>query len=88
LDDSSTLRVPTHPYTALLIEAIPVPDPDVRPAERVPAGEPPSPMAPAVFAPAARGRMCDVPRSAGTSRRGAAAVRGLPSSIDRDSLSR
>ena len=37
---------PAHPYTALLIEAIPVPDPDVRPAERVPFGEPPSPMAP------------------------------------------
>jgi peptide/nickel transport system ATP-binding protein len=37
---------PAHPYTALLIEAIPVPDPDVRPAERVPVGEPPSPMAP------------------------------------------
>jgi len=37
---------PAHPYTALLIEAIPVPDPDVRPAESVAAGEPPSPMAP------------------------------------------
>jgi peptide/nickel transport system ATP-binding protein len=37
---------PAHPYTALLIEAIPVPDPDVRPAERVPFGEPPSPIAP------------------------------------------
>ncbi|WP_291696512.1 ABC transporter ATP-binding protein [Bradyrhizobium sp.] len=37
---------PAHPYTALLLEAIPVPDPDVRPAERVPAGEPPSPIAP------------------------------------------
>jgi peptide/nickel transport system ATP-binding protein len=37
---------PAHPYTALLIEAIPVPDPDVRPAERVAVGEPPSPMAP------------------------------------------
>jgi peptide/nickel transport system ATP-binding protein len=37
---------PAHPYTALLIEAIPVPDPDVRPAERVPLGEPPSPIAP------------------------------------------
>jgi peptide/nickel transport system ATP-binding protein len=37
---------PAHPYTALLIEAIPVPDPDVRPAESVPAGEPPSPIAP------------------------------------------
>jgi peptide/nickel transport system ATP-binding protein len=37
---------PAHPYTALLIEAIPVPDPDIRPAERVPLGEPPSPIAP------------------------------------------
>ena len=37
---------PAHPYTALLIEAIPVPDPDVRPAESVPAGEPPSPISP------------------------------------------
>src|SRR5437667_9699673 len=47
---------PAHPYTALLIEAIPVPDPDVRPAESVPVGEPPSPMSPpsaAVFGPAA-----------------------------------
>src|SRR6202790_4514439 len=37
---------PAHPYTALLIKAIPVPDPDVRPAERVAVGEPPSPIAP------------------------------------------
>jgi peptide/nickel transport system ATP-binding protein len=37
---------PAHPYTALLIEAIPVPDPDVRPAEMVRVGEPPSPIAP------------------------------------------
>jgi len=37
---------PAHPYTALLIEAIPVPDPDVRPAETVRFGEPPSPIAP------------------------------------------
>jgi peptide/nickel transport system ATP-binding protein len=37
---------PAHPYTALLIEAIPVPDPDVRPAESVAVGEPPSPIAP------------------------------------------
>src|SRR3981189_836466 len=37
---------PAHPYTALLIEAIPVPDPDVRPTEPVPVGEPPSPIAP------------------------------------------
>ena len=37
---------PAHPYTALLIDAIPVPDPEVRPAESVPVGEPPSPIAP------------------------------------------
>jgi len=37
---------PAHPYTALLIEAIPHPDPEVRPTESVPAGEPPSPIAP------------------------------------------
>jgi peptide/nickel transport system ATP-binding protein len=37
---------PTHPYTALLIEAIPHPDPDVRPPQSVPIGEPPSPIAP------------------------------------------
>ncbi len=37
---------PAHPYTALLIEAIPHPDPDVRPSESVPIGEPPSPIAP------------------------------------------
>ncbi|TPQ31757.1 peptide ABC transporter ATP-binding protein [Bradyrhizobium guangdongense] len=37
---------PAHPYTALLLEAIPVPDPDVRPAESVATGEPPSPIAP------------------------------------------
>jgi len=37
---------PAHPYTELLIEAIPVPDPDVRPAGSVAVGEPPSPIAP------------------------------------------
>jgi peptide/nickel transport system ATP-binding protein len=37
---------PAHPYTALLLEAIPVPDPMVRPAVNVPVGEPPSPIAP------------------------------------------
>jgi len=37
---------PAHPYTALLIEAIPVPNPDVTPPERVAVGEPPSPLAP------------------------------------------
>jgi peptide/nickel transport system ATP-binding protein len=37
---------PAHPYTALLIEAIPQPDPDVRPPQSVPIGEPPSPISP------------------------------------------
>jgi peptide/nickel transport system ATP-binding protein len=39
-------RRPAHPYTALLLEAIPVPDPEVRPPQSVPVGEPPSPLAP------------------------------------------
>jgi peptide/nickel transport system ATP-binding protein len=37
---------PAHPYTALLIEAIPIPDPDVPPSMSVPIGEPPSPISP------------------------------------------
>ena len=37
---------PAHPYTALLLEAIPVPDPAVKPASNVAIGEPPSPLAP------------------------------------------
>jgi peptide/nickel transport system ATP-binding protein len=37
---------PAHPYTALLLEAIPVPDPNVKPAANVAVGEPPSPIAP------------------------------------------
>ncbi len=37
---------PVHPYTALLLEAIPVPDPTVRPAANIAVGEPPSPLAP------------------------------------------
>jgi peptide/nickel transport system ATP-binding protein len=37
---------PAHPYTALLLEAIPVPDPSVKPAINVSVGEPPSPLAP------------------------------------------
>ena len=37
---------PAHPYTALLLEAIPVPDPSVKPAANVSVGEPPSPLAP------------------------------------------
>src|SRR6185503_11427692 len=37
---------PAHPYTALLLEAIPVPDPTVKPMANVAVGEPPSPLAP------------------------------------------
>jgi peptide/nickel transport system ATP-binding protein len=37
---------PAHPYTAMLLQAIPLPDPDARLPEFVPAGEPPSPLAP------------------------------------------
>jgi peptide/nickel transport system ATP-binding protein len=37
---------PAHPYTALLLRAIPVPDPDAVLPESVPVGEPPSPLAP------------------------------------------
>jgi peptide/nickel transport system ATP-binding protein len=37
---------PAHPYTALLLEAIPVPDPSVKPATNLAVGEPPSPLAP------------------------------------------
>jgi peptide/nickel transport system ATP-binding protein len=39
-------RAPGHPYTALLLQAIPRPDPDAVAAERPDAGEPPSPLAP------------------------------------------
>ena len=39
-------RAPAHPYTRLLLDAIPVPDPEVRPPQSVPVGEPPSPLAP------------------------------------------
>jgi peptide/nickel transport system ATP-binding protein len=45
-DAASLFRAPLHPYTAMLIEAIPVPDPDAPPARSVPVGEPPSPIAP------------------------------------------
>ncbi|HYM31146.1 MAG TPA: oligopeptide/dipeptide ABC transporter ATP-binding protein [Candidatus Cybelea sp.] len=39
-------RRPAHHYTELLLEAIPLPDPDAKPAEHVAVGEPPSPIAP------------------------------------------
>jgi peptide/nickel transport system ATP-binding protein len=38
---------PAHPYTKVLLDAIPVPDPDVQPADRAAVvGEIPSPVAP------------------------------------------
>ena len=37
---------PAHPYTSLLLQAIPLPDPDAKLQESVAAGEPPSPIAP------------------------------------------
>jgi peptide/nickel transport system ATP-binding protein len=37
---------PAHPYTALLLEAIPLPDPTVKPATNLAVGEPPSPLLP------------------------------------------
>jgi peptide/nickel transport system ATP-binding protein len=37
---------PAHPYTALLLQAIPLPDPDAPLPESMAAGEPPSPIAP------------------------------------------
>ena len=39
-------EAPAHPYTRLLLDAIPVPDPSMRPVENVAVGEPPSPIAP------------------------------------------
>jgi peptide/nickel transport system ATP-binding protein len=37
---------PAHPYTSLLLQAIPLPDPDAKLLRSVAAGEPPSPIAP------------------------------------------
>ena len=39
-------EAPAHPYTTLLLEAIPLPDPDATLPESVAVGEPPSPMKP------------------------------------------
>jgi peptide/nickel transport system ATP-binding protein len=39
-------EAPAHPYTSLLLQAIPLPDPDAKLMESVAAGEPPSPYAP------------------------------------------
>ena len=45
-DSAELFRAPLHPYTAMLIESIPLPDPDLPPARAVPVGEVPSPLAP------------------------------------------
>ena len=46
-DPDELYAAPLHPYTAALLSAIPVPDPDVKPAERAGVqGEIPSPVAP------------------------------------------
>jgi peptide/nickel transport system ATP-binding protein len=37
---------PGHPYTALLLAAIPIPDPEAKIAKSIASGEPPSPIAP------------------------------------------
>jgi len=39
-------ETPAHPYTSLLLQAIPLPDPDAKPIESIASGEPPSPYAP------------------------------------------
>jgi peptide/nickel transport system ATP-binding protein len=39
-------RAPAHPYTSMLLQAIPVPDPRIVPPKNVAVGEPPSPIAP------------------------------------------
>jgi peptide/nickel transport system ATP-binding protein len=39
-------KKPGHPYTALLLAAIPLPDPEAKVAKSIASGEPPSPIAP------------------------------------------
>jgi peptide/nickel transport system ATP-binding protein len=39
-------KKPGHPYTALLLAAIPLPDPEAKIAKSIANGEPPSPIAP------------------------------------------
>jgi peptide/nickel transport system ATP-binding protein len=45
-ETEALFRAPGHPYTSVLLDAIPVPDPSIVPPENVPVGEPPSPLAP------------------------------------------
>ena len=39
-------RQPLHPYTAMLLASIPLPDPDAKRSPSIPVGEPPSPIDP------------------------------------------
>ena len=45
-ETEALFRLPAHPYTSVLLQAIPLPDPSVKPPENIPVGEPPSPIAP------------------------------------------
>ena len=45
-DAVELFRAPQHPYTAMLLDSIPLPDPDAPPARSIPVGEPPSPVDP------------------------------------------
>jgi peptide/nickel transport system ATP-binding protein len=45
-ETQALFRCPAHPYTSVLLQAIPVPDPAIVPPENIPVGEPPSPIAP------------------------------------------
>jgi peptide/nickel transport system ATP-binding protein len=45
-DAVELFRAPRHPYTATLLAAIPLPDPDAPRTRMVPVGEPPSPVTP------------------------------------------
>jgi oligopeptide/dipeptide ABC transporter ATP-binding protein len=45
-DKTSLFTSPTHPYTELLLSAVPVPDPSVRRSKRILQGDVPSPLNP------------------------------------------
>ena len=45
-DAAELFRAPLHPYTATLLDAIPLADPDAPRSRSVPIGEPPSPVSP------------------------------------------
>jgi peptide/nickel transport system ATP-binding protein len=45
-DAMALFRAPLHPYTATLLDAIPLPDPEAPRSRSMPIGEPPSPVSP------------------------------------------